>query len=82
MWGVLISTTSCAQPTPPAPQVTTEEVKPVQTVVVDTQEKEIAFSKEDLLGKFEPSKHADFVLIEKKSTEKSNIYLRKEAYEA
>lgn len=79
---VLISTTSCAQPTQQVPNEATVKAEPAPTVAVNPQEKEIVFSKEDLLGKFEPSKHADFVLIEKKYTEKSNIYLRKEAYDA
>jgi len=79
---LLISTASCAQPAPPVPHEKAEEVKPIQPNALNLQEKEIAFSKEDLLGKFEPSKHADFVLIEKKYTEKSNIYMRKEAYDA
>jgi LAS superfamily LD-carboxypeptidase LdcB len=38
------------------------------------------FSKEELLGKLEPAKDADFVKIEMKYTTKENIYLRKEVY--
>lgn len=38
------------------------------------------FSREDLLGKFNPSKHPDFQLIETRYSTKSDIYLRKEAY--
>ena len=35
-----------------------------------------------LMGKFEPSQHPDFVLIESKYATKQGMYLRKEAYEA
>ncbi len=35
-----------------------------------------------LMGKFDPSKHADFVLIDKKYATKPDMYLRKETYEA
>jgi zinc D-Ala-D-Ala carboxypeptidase len=41
-----------------------------------------SFTKEELLGKFNPSKHASFTLIEPAHTSKTGIYLRKEAYEA
>ena len=35
-----------------------------------------------LMGKFDPSKHPDFVLIDKKFAVKPDMYLRKETYEA
>lgn len=35
-----------------------------------------------LMGKFDPSKHSDFILIDKKYTLKPDLYLRKETYEA
>lgn len=40
------------------------------------------YSKVDLLGQFEPSKHADFSLIAKEHTSKEGIYMRTEAYKA
>ncbi len=40
------------------------------------------YSKEDLLGRFEPSKHPDFTVIQKEHTGKSGIYMQKEAYDA
>lgn len=40
------------------------------------------FSKEYLLGKFDPATHPDFVKIDTKHTTKSDVYLRKDAYEA
>jgi len=40
------------------------------------------YTKEELLGKFNPSKHASFTLIEPAYTSKTGIYLREEAYEA
>lgn len=39
-----------------------------------------SISKDDLLGKLDPAKHADFIRIEKTYTSKDNIYLRKEVY--
>lgn len=38
------------------------------------------YSKTDLLGQFDPSKHADFSLIAKEYTGKDGIYMRTEAY--
>ena len=40
------------------------------------------FSREELLGKFNPAKHSDFQLIESRFSTKTDIYLRKEAYDA
>ena len=37
---------------------------------------------EEITGKFEPSDHEDFVLIEKKYADRGGMYLQKEAYEA
>lgn len=42
----------------------------------------LSFTKKELLGQFEPSKHPDFVRIDKKFTTKDGIYMRKEAYTA
>ncbi|MDZ4752657.1 MAG: M15 family metallopeptidase [Flavobacteriales bacterium] len=36
---------------------------------------------DELMGKFDPATHSDFVLIESPRTSKSGIYLRKQAYE-
>ena len=40
------------------------------------------FSREELLGKFNPAKHNGFQLIESGYSTKTDIYLRKEAYDA
>jgi LAS superfamily LD-carboxypeptidase LdcB len=40
------------------------------------------FTTEELLGKFNPSKHSAFELIESRYSTKSDIYMRKEAYAA
>ena len=40
------------------------------------------FSREELLGKFNPAKHNGFQLIESRYSTKTDIYLRKEAYDA
>ena len=37
---------------------------------------------EYLMGKFDPTKHADFMLVDKKYANKEGMYLRKETYEA
>ncbi|MCX7743199.1 MAG: M15 family metallopeptidase [Flavobacteriales bacterium] len=42
----------------------------------------IEFSKEYLLGKFNPDTHPDFVKINSIHTTKTDVYLRKDAYEA
>ena len=42
----------------------------------------VPFSREELLGKFNPAKHSDFQLIESRHSSKIDIYLRKEAYDA
>ena len=38
------------------------------------------YSIDELLGRFEPSSHPDFILVEKLYAEKENTYLRKEVY--
>ncbi len=43
---------------------------------------ELHFTKNELMGKVTPIKDSHFVKISKKYTNKSNIYLRKEAYKA
>ena len=40
------------------------------------------YTKDELIGKVSPASHPDFTKIEAKYTTKSNIYLRKDAYEA
>ncbi len=40
------------------------------------------YSREELLGKFSPAKHSAFQLIEARYSTKTDIYLRKEAYDA
>jgi D-alanyl-D-alanine carboxypeptidase len=40
------------------------------------------YTKEELLGRFDPAKHSDFQLIEAIHTTKTASYMRKEAYEA
>lgn len=47
-----------------------------------SQAPETSWSKEDLLGKFDPAVHEGFSKVDKIHTTKDNIYLRKEAYQA
>jgi zinc D-Ala-D-Ala carboxypeptidase len=50
--------------------------KTMEEIIADTVS--VAY----LMGKFEPSEHADFVQIAKEFTDKSSAYLRKETYKA
>lgn len=54
----------------------------IQEVVQNNGLPNDSISKDELLGKIDQSKHPDFVVIERKYTNKDNIYLRKEAYDA
>ena len=70
----------------------TNETKPIEAPKakpIALQEKKVSpvapsidISTEELMGKFDPNKHIDFVLVEKKYTPKANMRLRKEAYKA
>lgn len=53
-----------------------------QVVIENTTLPKDSISKDELLGKIDQSKHPDFVVIDRKYTNKDNIYLRKEAYDA
>src|SRR5690606_18777562 len=61
-----------------------EPTKKIQTqeVVENARHPQDTISKEELLGKIDQSNHPDFVVIDRKYTNKDQIYLRKEAYEA
>lgn len=65
------SPSSADQLAPPPVQYTTDSV-PVPSLV----------SQDYLLGKFDPTKHADFVRVGTPYTDKSGMMLRKEAFEA
>lgn len=62
------------------PQIIHEVDTEIQ--VVDSPIVRDTFPKSTLLGNIDPSKDADFSLIESKHTSKSGIYMRREAYEA
>lgn len=49
---------------------------------VDTPVLKYAAPVEELVGKFDPAKHGDFMPIEAKYTTKTGIFMRKDAYEA
>ena len=55
---------------------TVEKKKTITEIIADT------VSTDYLMGKFDPAKHPDFVLIDKAFTDKSAAYLRKETYDA
>ncbi len=62
----------------------TEQAKPAVNISSNT-EKEIimdTFGIDYLMGKFDPSKHPDFTVIEDKYADRSNMFMRKKAYEA
>lgn len=52
------------------------------TPVNISESNDLELSIEELLGKVKPSQHPGFVRIQSEFTNKPNIYLRKEAYEA
>lgn len=76
---ISLSWVACSQP-PSKVSVVLEN----ETTLTEKEEPSSMFdySKEELLGKFEPQKHPGFVLIEKQYTDKTNIYMRKEVYDA
>jgi LAS superfamily LD-carboxypeptidase LdcB len=84
-WVFMIS--ACAVKTENQP--VTQEDSLAQQVVSTDEEKldkknilENPLSIVELLGKMEPTRHADFIKIKDEHTDKSNIYLRKATYEA
>lgn len=48
----------------------------------ELQSDSLDFSKDYLMGKFDPATHPDFVKINSNHTTKNNIYMRKDAYDA
>lgn len=52
----------------------------VKTPVVDTPD--IDFDIEYIMGRFEPSKHPDFVMIDSIHADRKGLYLRKDTYDA
>ncbi len=46
------------------------------------QTSSVTIPKDELLGKFIPAKHTDFIKIEKQYSSKEGIYLRKQAYDS
>lgn len=73
----------CAQPAATEPMRNHIEETNIETQLSPAlQTATITYSKEELLGKFEPSKHASFVKIEVAHTDKPTIYLRREAYDS
>lgn len=53
-----------------------------QNAIKATAEATDTLTKEELLGQIKPANHQDFVKIASQYTDKSDIYLRKETYEA
>jgi D-alanyl-D-alanine carboxypeptidase len=78
----------CTQSAPPANAESslhpTEEpiMQPVVSTLDQTTLQAEKYSKEELLGKFEPSEHKDFSKIEATYSDKAGIYMRSEAYES
>jgi LAS superfamily LD-carboxypeptidase LdcB len=82
---LLISTTACSSGTDSDATFqyagdTTKEAS--QNIIQATAEGADTLTKEELLGQIKPADHQDFVRIASQYTDKSDIYLRKEAYEA
>jgi len=57
----------------PAPPASTAPVEDTLTIPLDIQY---------IMGRFDPAKHPDFILIESKYTDKEGSYLRKDTYRA
>jgi zinc D-Ala-D-Ala carboxypeptidase len=77
--------------TPAAPFVPQQGIEQMQATVVHPKQ-DVShlndsiglriYTKEELLGQFEPSKHPDFVVIGSQHTGKKSIYLQRAAYES
>jgi LAS superfamily LD-carboxypeptidase LdcB len=62
---------------------TIAQAEPVAQEVIDTvSPPEYVFSKDFLMGKFDPATHPDFARIESQYTNKDEIYMHGQAYEA
>lgn len=48
----------------------------------DAQNNPVKYSVEELMGKFDPARHPDFVPVEARYANRTGMYLRKETYEA
>lgn len=68
------------------PLATTDNIvdtEQVEKVIVKTEEQTFdEFSLDYLMGKFDPAKHEDFVVVDSKYTRPGTFYLRKDTYEA
>jgi D-alanyl-D-alanine carboxypeptidase len=65
-----------------APEIKSDHA--IKTTGIDSTSVDTAlrYSKEELLGRFDPARHPDFVKIEAEHTDKPNIYMRAQAYNA
>lgn len=80
IWVILgVNFFHCKQPERiPLPPRTTSDLQQNPELPGDS----LDFSKDYLLGKFNPATHPHFVKIDSKHTTKTDIYLRKDAYDA
>lgn len=80
---VLLVLHSCGQSQSPTLETPTAPPSvDVKLKSPDSINAELNWSVDELTGRFDPSKHQDFVRIQSAHTSKENIYLRKESYEA
>ena len=88
---ILFLATACSSPETALPKKTPKVEEPVSMTIANTDsmnktnkeaqiEMDSSISKKDLIGDFEPAKHADFTLIEKQYASREGMYLRKDAY--
>lgn len=82
---LLFSTTACSSGTDP--DTTGQNIKDTvheehQGIVKSASEEADTLTKEELLGQIIPANNQDFIKIASQYTDKSDIYLRKEAYDA
>jgi D-alanyl-D-alanine carboxypeptidase len=67
---------------PQSPQIERKNELPVTDISTNAADSVSDYTKEYLLGKFNPATHAWFVCIEKAFTDKEKIYMHREAYDA
>ena len=65
-----------------SPAVMADTIPPVQVSQPPKDTLQSIMNLDYIMGRFDPSKHPDFVLIDSQYADKPNMYLRKDAYDA
>ncbi len=77
---IVLLLVGCNQPSSSVP-TDSNAPKPL-SVNQTSSEKVDSFSLDYIIGKFDPTKHPDFIVIEKKYASREGMYMRKDAYDA